>query len=174
MISKEGFADIYEEFFPKLYGYVFHRVNDSVVTEDIVSQVFFKALKNLERYDESKWQISTWLYTITSNTLIDHYRKDEEFASIEDFENHFFTEESTSSDIDFEIDINKIRLAIKKLPTKTQEIISLRIFEDLSFVEISKIIWIWESWVKMSFLRWIEAIKNWMNLLILIIFLLLR
>jgi DNA-directed RNA polymerase specialized sigma subunit len=61
---------------------------------------------------------------------------------------------------------------MKNLPLKTQEIINLRIFQELPFTEIARIIWIWESGVKMSFLRWIEAIKNSLNIIILLIFLL--
>lgn len=172
MISRNEFGDIYEEFFPKLYSYIFHRVNDHSMAEDLVSQVFFKALRNLDKYDSKKWQISTWLYTITSNTLIDYYRKDEQYETIEEYENSLTCEDNNWDDIDIELNLSKVTEAIKKLPTRTQEIITLRIFEELSFVEIAKIVWIWESGVKMSFARSIEAIKNSINLLILFIFLL--
>lgn len=168
-MTKSDFADIYEEFFPKLYSYIFHRVNDSIISEDLVSQVFFKALRNLNKYDENKWKISTWLYTITSNTLIDYYRKDEQYEPVEDYENELSYEENNGEDIDTEINLKKVMLALSKLPLKNQEIITLRIFEELSFTEIAKIIWIWESGVKMSFARSIEIIKNSMNLLILLI-----
>lgn len=174
MISKNDFADIYEEFFPKLYSYVFHRINDCNISEDIVSQVFFKALKNLDKYDENKWQVSTWLYTITSNTLIDYYRKDEEYETIEEYENYLFCDDNNGNNIDIEINLEKAAIALKKLPLKIQEIINLRVFEELSFVDIAKIIWIWESGVKMSFARWIEVIKNSINILSLLIFLLIR
>lgn len=172
MISKNDFADIYEEFFPKLYSYIFHRINDCKISEDLVSQVFFKALRNLDKYDESKWQISTWLYTITSNTLIDYYRKDEQYESIEEYENTLIHTDNNRQDIDIEFNISKVAEVLKKLPTRSQEIITLRIFQELSFVEIAKIVWIWESGVKMSFARSIEVIKNSVNLLILFIFLL--
>lgn len=168
-MTKADFAHIYEEFFPRLYSYIFHRVNDSIVAEDIVSQVFFKALRNLEKYDSEKWQISTWLYTIASNILIDHYRKDEQFETIEEYEDSIACEDETSTEMDFETDLTKVLSILHKLPGKTQEIITLRIFEELSFVEIAKIIGIGESWVKMWFARWIEIIKNSMNILIILI-----
>jgi RNA polymerase sigma factor (sigma-70 family) len=71
--------------------------------------------------------------------------------------------------MDFEWDFERVKAALSKLPARTQEIITLRIFEELSFVEISKIIGIGESWVKMGFARGIEIIKNSMNLIILLI-----
>lgn len=171
-MTKADFANIYEEFFPELYRYIFRRVNDGVIAEDLVSQVFFKALRNLHKYDEAKWKISTWLYTITSNTLIDYYRKDEQYDEIEQYEDTIACDEDTGKDIDLEIDIEKATTALQKLPIKTQEIITLRIFQEMSFVEIAKIIGIGESGAKMSFARWIEAMKNSMNLLILLVILL--
>jgi RNA polymerase sigma-70 factor (ECF subfamily) len=54
LISKKDFADIYEEFFPKIYSYVHYRVSDTDSAEDLVSQVFFKALRNLDKYDEGR------------------------------------------------------------------------------------------------------------------------
>lgn len=139
-MTKAEFANIYEEFFPGLYRYIFHRVNDSVVAEDLISQVFLKALKNLKKYDETKGKISTWLYTITSNTLIDHYRKDELFEDIDEYEESIEDNQDLNEEIDFETDYSRVIIALQKLPARTQEIITLRIFEELSFVEISKII----------------------------------
>lgn len=170
MISKGEFAHIYEEFFPRLYGYVFHRVNDAAIAEDLVSQVFFKALGNLRKYDAAKGQISTWLYTIASNTLIDHYRQNDTIETIDEWhEETIATEDDLSQEMDFEADYVKIMAALHRLPGKTQEIITLRIFEELSFVEIARIIGIGESGAKMSFARWIEIIKNSMNLFIVLI-----
>jgi RNA polymerase sigma-70 factor (ECF subfamily) len=140
LISKKEFADIYEEFFPKLLSYISYRVNDADLADDLVSQVFFKALRNLEKYDEGKGKISTWLYTITSNTIIDHYRKDEIHESLDDYENHFCTFDTTSEDMDLEIDYDKVSKIMKNLPLKTQEIINLRIFQELPFTEIARII----------------------------------
>lgn len=174
MISKNEFGNIYEEYFDKLYSYIFFRINNELVAEDLVSQVFFKALRNQSSYDSSKWKISTWLFTIASNLLIDYYRKDEQFENIEDYENSLFEKEEFGENIDFEINLEKVNNSIKKLPTKTQEIIMLRIYQELSYWEIAKIIWISESGVKMSFIRWIEAVKNSINLLIMLIYLIIN
>lgn len=153
-MDKADFAHIYEEFFPRLYSYIFHRVNDSIVAEDLISQVFYKALKNLEKYDKEKGQISTWLYTIASNLLIDHYRQDELCDTLdEEHEESIASEENLDKEMDFEADFGKVMRALRKLSARTQEIITLRIFEELSFVEIAKIMGIGESGVKMGFAR---------------------
>ncbi len=174
MISKEEFADIYEEYLPKMYSYIYRRTDDELLSQDLSSQVFFKALKNLDKFDPNRWKISTWLYSIMSNLLIDHFRKNEEYLSIEDYENSLSIEEDVSWNIDLEIDGKRVDEVFKKLPAKAQEIITLRIFEELSFVEISKIVWISESWVKMSYSRWIEMLKNLLVLIMIVIIVTLR
>ncbi|EKE28893.1 MAG: Sigma-24, ECF subfamily protein [uncultured bacterium (gcode 4)] len=171
MITKQEFWDIYEKFFPKIFSYIFNRVDNKEVAEDLVSQVFFKALRNLEKYDESRWKMSTWLYAITTNAIIDHYKKSDDCVPLENHQNICCTENTSNEEIDFEINLDKAIQALSKLPVRTQEIIALRIYENLAFGEIAQIVWIWESWVKMSFQRWIETMRNSLNLLLLIIFL---
>lgn len=45
------------------------------VAEELSNDVFMKVYKNLDKYDESKSKVSTWVMNIAKNTLIDHYRK---------------------------------------------------------------------------------------------------
>lgn len=66
---------VYNVYFPIVYNYVFYKLMNRENTEDIVSQVFMKVLKGLERYDERKASMKTWIFRITDRTLIDYYRK---------------------------------------------------------------------------------------------------
>jgi DNA-directed RNA polymerase specialized sigma24 family protein len=57
----------------RIYRYVFFRVTDTELAEDLTSEVFLKAWENLRRYRPGGPFIA-WLYTIARNTVIDHYR----------------------------------------------------------------------------------------------------
>ena len=46
------FADVYERYFELVYAYVARRVRDRAATEDLTSEVFRKALANIDRF---KW-----------------------------------------------------------------------------------------------------------------------
>ncbi len=46
----EPFSDIYNHFIDKIYLFIFHKTMDDITTEDIVSDVFFKALKHIESF----------------------------------------------------------------------------------------------------------------------------
>ena len=71
MLTQE---EIYIEYKDKVFGYVKNHVNSVEDAEDITSDVFVKIFSKLDTYDESKASISTWIYSMTSNTVIDFYR----------------------------------------------------------------------------------------------------
>lgn len=65
---------IYLEFKNKVSAYVAGKGISGHEAEDIVADVFLKVYKNLDRYDETKASLSTWIYTITKNTVINYFR----------------------------------------------------------------------------------------------------
>lgn len=66
--------EIYEEFHLKVLRYIQSQVNDYHLAEDLCSDVFLKIYEKLDTYNKAKSSISTWIFTITRNTLIDYYR----------------------------------------------------------------------------------------------------
>lgn len=66
--------EIYREFYPKVCAYVRSKIQDPHRVEDLVSDIFLKVVKNLDSYDPAKASMSTWIYTITRNTVTDFFR----------------------------------------------------------------------------------------------------
>jgi RNA polymerase sigma-70 factor, ECF subfamily len=58
----------------ELKGFVYKRVKDKALTEDIVHDVFLKVQDKIQQLKEHD-KIFGWIYQITRNTIIDHYRK---------------------------------------------------------------------------------------------------
>ena len=56
---RETFADLYEEYLPKVFRYVRYRVNELQVAEDLTSTTFEKALVNFEKYSADRAAFST-------------------------------------------------------------------------------------------------------------------
>lgn len=73
-VSSEEKSDIYLQFSAKVKGYIYTRVNDINLAEDLCSDVFLKVYEKLDSFDNTKASLSTWIFTITRNTLIDYYR----------------------------------------------------------------------------------------------------
>ena len=64
----------YQEFYPKVLAYVRGKVSNYHDAEELVSAVFLKVVQKQGSYDPAKASLSTWVYTITRNTVTDHFR----------------------------------------------------------------------------------------------------
>ena len=58
----------------ELKGFVYKRVKDKSVTEDIVHDVFLKVQEKIQQLRENE-KVFSWIYQITRNTIVDHYPK---------------------------------------------------------------------------------------------------
>ena len=73
---------IYRDYHGKVCGYIRSKISSAQDAEDLAADVFVKVLEKLDSFDESKASFSTWIYTITRNTLTDYFRTRKVFAEI--------------------------------------------------------------------------------------------
>ena len=76
---------VYAEFYPKVSAYVRGKVANPHDTEEVVSAVFLKVVQKLDSFDLAKASLSTWVYTITRNTVTDFYRTRHTPMALEDY-----------------------------------------------------------------------------------------
>ena len=69
------FGDVYERYFEVVYGYVARRVRDRAATEDLTSEVFRKALANIDRFKWTGAPFGAWLLRIAANVIADRAKK---------------------------------------------------------------------------------------------------
>lgn len=65
---------LYAEYAGKVRGYVFGKLSNRADAEDVVSDVFLKVYEKYPTFDADRASVSTWVYTITRNTVIDYFR----------------------------------------------------------------------------------------------------
>ena len=76
---------IYLQYHDKVRAYVRGKIQDPHDVEDLVSAVFMKIVQKLDSYDPAKASVSTWVYTITRNTVTDHFRTRRTLMALEDY-----------------------------------------------------------------------------------------
>jgi len=69
------FAALYELHFERVYGFIAGRVPDRAATEDLTSEVFYKALANLKNYEWRGTPFAAWLLRIAANAIIDRSQR---------------------------------------------------------------------------------------------------
>jgi len=58
----EAFGELYDEYYPKIFGYILKRTANIEVAQDVTSEVFFKALKNIEKFSWRDMEIDNGLF----------------------------------------------------------------------------------------------------------------
>ena len=142
MPNFEEFNKYYEEHMSQVYGYVYMRTNrDKSLAEDIVSEIFLKAIENFGQFDQKKGSFKSWIFQITKNYLIDYFRSNKNRAStpIEDLANELKDPSDTKQLAQNEIEKEVIIEAINTLPENKKELILLRYFSGYAYEEIAKI-----------------------------------
>ncbi|MDR0359332.1 MAG: RNA polymerase sigma factor [bacterium] len=133
-----AFAELYERHVLQIYRFVFARVRDHTVAEDVTSDVFIKALGSIGRYRDRGWPFSAWLYEIATNTVIDRYRT---LRPVEDIDGLFGLSDGSSveEDADRREEVRRIGTLIRDLPAQQQTAIVLKFQEDLPIEDIAAV-----------------------------------
>ena len=126
--------EIYIQYHDKIEYYIYRKVSDKYVAEDLTSVVFMKVYDKLSGYDSSKASVATWIYTIANNTVIDYYRTHKVFDEIpEEIAN---TDEIDENIINEEM-LSELASALKKLPERERDLLVLRYFDNMTLRDIS-------------------------------------
>ena len=139
-----AFNMLLDTFWNDIYGFLIKRLHNENDAEDITIETFSKAFEKIKTFDE-KFKFKTWLITIAKNTHSDSLRKQKILisnqTSEEDQDRLYWIMDETPSVEDkliTEQNLAELLKDIKKLKLHYQQVINLRYFQELSYIEISK------------------------------------
>jgi RNA polymerase sigma-70 factor, ECF subfamily len=84
----ESFGELYERYSEVIFRYVYSHIESRLDAEDLTEDVFMRAWKALNKYDERGLPFSAFLFRAARNSLIDYYRQHRAVQSIEDLDLH--------------------------------------------------------------------------------------
>ena len=73
--DKQAVGELYRLHVDVIYRYIWGRIRDDSVAEDLTAQVFLKALEGLPNYEATGKPFLAWLYSIAYARIVDHWRK---------------------------------------------------------------------------------------------------
>lgn len=161
--ARDAFAELYEEFVPKVFRYIRYRVNSVQVTEDLTSEVFEKALTNFGKFSSDKASFSTWIFTIARNTVIDHYRVRgrRQTISLEEAEIDVSSPELPPEEaLEKKEERRKLQACLSQLAPEEQEIISLKFGAGLNNRQIARTAGLSESNVGTRLYRAVRKLRD--------------
>ena len=130
----------------KIYGFIYSKIADRDISNDIFQDTFIKVIKTLKNnsYNE-EGKFSPWVMRISHNLIVDHFRKTkkmpmyretEEFSIFSVMSDDSLTIESKMILDQVEVDLKKL---IQELPDDQKEVLVMRMYQDMSFKEISEL-----------------------------------
>lgn len=138
--AKQGdslaFGALYDHYLPQIYRFVYFKVSHREEAEDITHLVFMKAWQNIAAYIERGFPFSSWLYQISRNQIIDHYRQKKPVADLEAIEETFFAD-LPSLNTDNKFDLFNIRKALLKLTEDQRDVIIMHFIDDTSIKDVA-------------------------------------
>lgn len=169
--EKDLFVKLYDEYIKRIYNFVYYKVWDKVIAQDITSETFLKAYNNIFKFDISKQtKFSSWIFSIAHNLVIDHFRensKKTDYSWLEDL-----SEQNDMLDnIENRDKLKNVLEFLNSLDEFKKQVFLMRIWDKLSYDEISGITWKTISNCKTTFSRTLKLVvdKFWVAALLLFI-----
>ncbi|WP_438965200.1 RNA polymerase sigma factor [Flavobacterium sp.] len=143
--NEAALSTLIERHQSRIFGFIYSKLNDRDLADDIFQDTFIKVIKTLKTksYNE-EGKFLPWVMRIAHNLIIDHYRKDKKMPMNRETETYSIFEfiKDSSSNIEGQMITeqveNDLKRMILELPDDQKEVLVMRMYEDLSFKEISE------------------------------------
>jgi RNA polymerase sigma-70 factor (ECF subfamily) len=138
----ENFWFLYESYFDQIYRFIFLKTYDKELAEDLTSQTFLKALDKINSFknDDKEANFKAWIYRIAYNLIIDNYKQKKEFLNIDEILENWY-DINFWQDLDNKDQVKEVFKYFETLKDKHKEILIMRLWDDLSYKEISELTW---------------------------------
>ena len=147
------FAALYDIFFERIYAYVARRVGSREEAEDVVSEVFYKAMANLPRFEWHGAPFSAWLYRIAANEMADRSERMGREPRIK------LPERAEEADQEEALDRARVFLMVRELPEDQRRVLELRFVEEKSTREVAEALGRSEGAIKQLQFRGLESLR---------------
>ena len=135
----EGFAELYERTFPRVYAYVASLLRDRSAAEDVTAQAFERAYRKRRTYRAARGSMDAWVFGIARNAALDELRRRRRRAVLEtDPEDAGSPSPEDHADMALRREV--VRAALASLDGQERDLIALKFAGGLSNAEIARVL----------------------------------
>lgn len=159
------FTEYYNDYFEKIYNYIFFRVGQNrTLAEEFTQDVFLKALENFDSFDQNS-NFATWIYRIAHNHVIDHYRRKKlEKTDLEKVENTLAASKSASEtfvrETETKMQMGHVNKAMESLNDMQRELITLRYINEYEIEEVAQVLGKDANYVRVNIHRALQKLNS--------------
>jgi RNA polymerase sigma-70 factor (ECF subfamily) len=162
-MERAAIGALYRRHVQAIYRYVYYRVGDEHMAEDLTAEVFLRVIEALPNYQQRGVPFAAWLYRIARARTADHHRRhrrlatsglDEQWPSDEDPPLRLVEQSTRHEDL---------RAALGHLTTDQQQVVVLKFAEGFSNADVARILGKTEGAVKSLQHRALDALHRLME-----------
>lgn len=157
-----AFGELYERYYARVFRYVYHRVGSVTEAEDLTAVVFMKALEALPGFRPRHNGFAPWLFRITRNSVVDHYRRRRSQTALDVIEHEAADHDPVGEVLGLERR-DELRALVEQLSSDQRDVVLLRYAADLSFSEIAATLNKNEPAIRMLLHRGLRKLKAVMD-----------
>lgn len=139
-----AFAELYDFYLPRIYGFIARRVGERAVAEDLTAMTFERALGTIRRGDFRNESFGGWLYRVASNAIVDHVRRGRRTVSLGgnagedggDDRERLLGDDAATAAFAAALDRDVVRRALLRLPESQRRLLVLKFFDGLEVDEL--------------------------------------
>ena len=159
--DKDAFSQVYDEYSSHIYRYIYFKVSDQQMAEDLTGNTFLKCWEYISDNKKKVENIRAFLYSLAHNTVIDYYRTRKDTTDLSAVENApDKSETSIEKQISINQDTQKLIELLAEIPDEYNDIITLHYIEQYSIREISEILGKKENNIRVLLHRALKALKE--------------
>jgi RNA polymerase sigma-70 factor (ECF subfamily) len=141
--DSEAFGELYDRYVDVVYRYIYYRVSNATLAEDLTSETFLRALRRISSYTWQGRDFGAWLVTIARNLIADHFKSGRyrmEVATSDLVEaGADRSQDGPENEVLTSITNEALLEAVKRLNPEQQECVSLRFLQGMSVAETAAI-----------------------------------
>jgi RNA polymerase sigma-70 factor (ECF subfamily) len=158
--DREAFAQLYRRHYDAIAGYVYRRVGDAHVTEDLVADVFLAMVRWLPRYRRRGVPFRAWLYRIATNA-VNRWARTQRKRAMQSLSSEPALPATTKvAEGNGAVDLEQARRVMLSLSPKHQTVLSLHYLEGLPVEEVATVLGCRTGTVKSRLSRAREALRG--------------
>jgi RNA polymerase sigma-70 factor (ECF subfamily) len=164
--NKDAFGEIYERYLDKIYNYIYYRTGNQQDAEDLTAKVFYRALSNIDSYEDRGVPFQAWLYRIAHN-LVANFHRDRsrrKIIPLDDYLAHTLRGDAPDKQAESTEAKDMLMDAIHRLPEDRQQLLILKFIQEKSNAEIGHIMERTEGAIKSLYHRTLLSLRDELRL----------
>ena len=156
-------AEIYDRYSLRIYNYIYHRLGNAHLAEDLTASVFVRMLEAVRSSKAWRTSFSGWLYRIAHNLVVDHFRTGQQDRNVPLEDWPLASGEHPADAAERSLTQQRLRMAISQLTDAQSLVITLKFIEGMSNAEVSALTGKSQGAVKSLQFRGLAALRRLMD-----------